>query len=121
MGHSPPILMICWYIMRSMYTTHNYVMTLQQNIRLLIRVQAEAPPINKGETQLNSDWLERYRTEKAEVMKSRWPKTNSYVAYSITEYESCLVRVEEKPLAEMTKSARFTGLRISDTQRICIA
>ncbi|KRY25223.1 hypothetical protein T01_8494 [Trichinella spiralis] len=35
-----------------------------------------------------------------------WPKTNSYVAYSITEYESCLVRVEEKPLAEMTKSAR---------------
>ncbi|KRY25380.1 hypothetical protein T01_15261 [Trichinella spiralis] len=33
--------------------------------------QAEAPPINKGETQLNSDWLERYRTEKAEVMKSR--------------------------------------------------
>ncbi|XP_003378171.1 conserved hypothetical protein [Trichinella spiralis] len=37
---------------------------------------------------------------------SLWPKTNSYVAYSITEYESCLVQVEEKPLAEMTKSAR---------------
>ncbi|KRX26138.1 hypothetical protein T07_7165 [Trichinella nelsoni] len=29
--------------------------------------QGEAPPIDKGETQLNSDWLERYRTEKAEV------------------------------------------------------
>ncbi|KRX14460.1 hypothetical protein T07_9857 [Trichinella nelsoni] len=29
--------------------------------------QAEAPPIDIGETQLNSDWLERYRTEKAEV------------------------------------------------------
>ncbi|KRX54870.1 hypothetical protein T09_8255 [Trichinella sp. T9] len=33
--------------------------------------QAETPPINKGETKLKSDWLERYRTEKAEVMKSR--------------------------------------------------
>ncbi|KRX76696.1 hypothetical protein T06_2275 [Trichinella sp. T6] len=35
-----------------------------------------------------------------------WPKTNSYVALAITEYERYLVRVEEKPLAEMIKSAR---------------